>query len=109
MLTCTSARRLGDTVCGQEALFRYRGLAPKDWKKFAPVNLTLCIQCAYELMHDFGWQVKDRVVQLEPLSGMKYRIYCKSCFSQTIVQWDPQPAEPGLNMAGALCYCPRCG
>jgi hypothetical protein len=97
--TCTSARNLAGEMCGYPALFRYKG--------YKLPTLFMCGDCAYAIVHDLGWQLKDRLCILEPLDMLKLRAFCSSCHVDLFVGWNTN--APAQGNPGEFMFCPRCG
>lgn len=99
-LTCHSARDKEGELCGYPALFKY---TPVTWT-LPPI--ILCSDCAYAILHDHGWQIKDGKARLEPLDMVRFRAYCPECIIHVTMSWTP--GAPSGN-PGQFTFCPRCG
>lgn len=105
-LTCQSARRLGNLMCGFPAVFVYRGQTFRGQPVTAG-RLLLCEDCAYALSHDLTNEVRNRKVLLEAINDVKHRLHCGNCDVNVYMTWDSQ--DPVAPNPGQFMYCPRCG
>jgi hypothetical protein len=103
-------------MCGEPARFIWLGLDPRHLnltmaqrRKYIRTNLLMCVDCAFETYHTFGWQIKDGKARLERLDIVKQRLHCRDCGVTIWVAWDYTADGPSTNPGSPFRFCPQCG
>lgn len=103
-----------EDYCGQPSRFVWRGFDPSLYnktkaqlKKHVHVDVFVCVDCALELMANYGWHIKDGKARLERMDVTKFRGHCKACGTTAWIAWDHEVPQtyPGTHFS----FCPRCG
>lgn len=100
--------------CGSPSRFVWHGFDPAylgktkaEIKKYIRVQLLVCVDCALELVHEWGWHMKDNKCRLERMDVTKFRAHCGACGTTLWVAWDADAPQgyPGTH----FWFCARCG
>ena len=67
----------------------------------------ICCDCAKELLHEFGWQIKDGKARLEGIDMTRQRMHCRACGVNVWVAW--VDGAPSTYPGSPFMFCPRCG
>lgn len=107
--------RAATGMCGEPARFIWLGLDPRhlnltaaERKRYIRTNLLMCVDCAAETLHTFGWQIKDNKARLERLDIVKQRLHCRACGVTVWAAWDYTAQIQG-NPGSPFRFCPMCG